>query len=168
MDFSPNTSEKLLNVTLALAQYPILSSRIRARMREELFARRITDIKRFEARLRDSAIKSQKLEGMHNPLNEESPDLWELRKSIVRDHLTDLLFSRHLPFALLEALIKEVLTERGISSDDMLLSINPELAPLDLVFEQALLIESLPEEKRARYIARLEESKVVLDPRPHQ
>ncbi len=162
MDFSPNTSEKLLNVKLALAQYPILSSRIRARMREELFARRITDIKRFEARLRDSAIKSQKLEGMHNPLNEESPDLWELRKSIVRDHLTDLLFSRHLPFALLEALIKEVLTERGISSDDMLLSINPELAPLDLVFEQALLIESLPEEKRARYIARLEESKVVL------
>ncbi len=162
MDFSPNTSEKLLNVKLALAQYPILSSRIRARMREELFARRITDIKRFEARLRDSAIKSQKLEGMHNPLNEESPDLWELRKSIVRDHLTDLLFSRHLPFDLLESLIKEVLTERGISSDDMLLSINPEMAPLDLVFEQALLIESLPEEKRTRYVARLEESKVVL------
>lgn len=44
----------------------------------------------------------------------------------------------------------------------MLLSINPELAPLDLVFEQALLIEGLPEEKRARYIARLEESRVVL------
>ena len=162
MDFSPNTSEKLLNVKLALAQYPILASRIRARMREELFARRITDMKRFEARTRDSAIKSQKLEGMHNPLSEESPDLWELRKSIIRDHLTDLLFSRHLPFDLLETLIKEVLTERGISSDDMLLSINPELAPLDLVFEQVLMIESLPEEKRARYTARLEESRVVL------
>ncbi len=162
MDFSPNTSEKLLNVKLALAQYPILASRIRARMREELFTRRITDIKRFEARTRDSAIKSQKLEGMHNPLSEESPDLWELRKSIIRDHLTDLLFSRHLPFDLLETLIKEVLTERGISSDDMLLSINPELAPLDLVFEQVLLIESLPEEQRVRYTARLEESRVVL------
>ncbi len=162
MDFSPNTSEKLLNVTLALAQYPILAVRIRARMREELFARQVTDAKRFEARVRDSAIKSQKLEGVSNPYSEETSDLWETRKSIVRDHLTDLLFSRHLSFELLETLIKEVLTERGISSDEMLLSINPELAPLDLVFEQALLIEGLPEEKRARYIARLEESRVVL------
>jgi len=162
MDFSPNTSEKLLNVTLALAQYPILASRIRARMREELFTRQVTDVKRFEARVRDNAIKSQKLEGVNNPYSEESSDLWEIRKNIVRDHLTDLLFSRHLTFALLETLIKEVLTERGISSDEMLLSINPELAPLDLVFEQALLIEGMPEDKRARYIARLEESKVVL------
>lgn len=162
MDFSPNTSEKLLNVTLALAQYPILAGRIRARMREELFTRKVTDVKRFEARVRDSAIKSQKLEGVTNPFSEESTDLWEMRKAIVRDHLTDLLFSRHLSFELLETLIKEVLTERGISSDEMLLSINPELAPLDLVFEQALLIEGLPEDKRARYIARLEESKVVL------
>jgi len=62
----------------------------------------------------------------------------------------------------LETLIKEVLEERGISSSEMLLSINPELAPLDLVFEQAMAIEKLPEEERARYIARLEESKVVL------
>ncbi len=162
MDFSPNTSEKLLNVTLALAQYPILAGRIRARMREELFTRQVTDAKRFEARVRDNAIKSQKLEGVNNPYSEESSDLWETRKAIVRDHLTDLLFSRHLTFELLESLIKEVLTERGVSSDEMLLSINPELAPLDLVFEQALLIEGMPEDKRARYIARLEESKVVL------
>jgi len=162
MDFSPNTSERLLNITLALAQYPILAGRIRARMREELFTRQITDAKRFEARVHENAIKSQGLEGVSNPYSEESSDLWERRKSIVRDHLTDLLFSRHLTFELLESLIKEVLNERGISSDEMLLSINPELAPLDLVFEQALLIEGMPEEKRARYIARLEESKVVL------
>jgi len=37
MDYSPNTSDKLLNTTLALAQYPILATRIRVRMREELF-----------------------------------------------------------------------------------------------------------------------------------
>ena len=162
MDFSNNTSEKLLNVTLALAQYPILATRIRARMREELFSHLILDTKTFEARVRDNAIQSQKLEGIDDPYSEEPTDLWEMRFSIVRDHLTDLLFSRHLPFELLETLIKEVLTERGISSSEMLLSINPELAPLDLVFEQALLIEKLPEDERARYAARLEESKVVL------
>ena len=55
-----------------------------------------------------------------------------------------------------------MLTERGVSSEDFSLSLNPELAPLDLVFEQALLIENMPERKSARYIARLEESKVVL------
>lgn len=162
MDFSPNTSEKLLNVTLALAQYPILAKRIRIRMREELFKRGIIDAKVFESRVRDNAIQSQQLEGIGNPFNEETTDLWETRKAIITDHLTDLLFSRHLSFKLLEKLIEEVLTEQGISSSEMLLSINPELAPLDLVFEQALLIEKLPEEERPRYIARLEESKVVL------
>ena len=162
MDFSQNTTDQLLNVTLALAQYPILATRIRARMREELFNHLIIEPKAFEARVRDNAIQSQQLEGIDNPYSEETTDLWETRLSIVRDHLTDLLFSRHLPFDRLEELIKEVLNERGISSSDMLLSINPELAPLDLVFEQALFIEKLPENERARYTARLEESRVVL------
>jgi len=162
MDYSPNTSDKLLNTTLALAQYPILATRIRVRMREELFKRLIITPKEFESRVRDNAIRSQELEGINNPFSEETTDLWETRLSILRDHLTDLLFSRHLPFEVLETLIKEVLEERGISSSEMLLSINPELAPLDLVFEQAMAIEKLPEEERARYIARLEESKVVL------
>ena len=43
MDFVPNTTEKLMNVVLTLAQYPILSPRIRQRMREELFARGIIE-----------------------------------------------------------------------------------------------------------------------------
>ena len=162
MDFSPNTSEKLLNTTLALMQYPILATRIRLRMREELFKRQIIDSKTFEERVRDNAIQSQQLEGLGNPFNEETTDLWETRVTILRNHLTDLLFSRHLSFELLETLIKDVLNERGISSNEMLFAINPELAPLDLVFEQAMAIEKLPEEERARYIARLEESKVVL------
>jgi hypothetical protein len=162
MDFSPNTSEKLLDITLALMQYPILAARIRARMREELFSRHIIEPKAFESRVRDNAIQSQRLEGLDNPYSEETTDLWEARLTILREHLTDLLFSRHLPFELLETLIKDVLNERGVSSNEMLFAINPELAPLDLVFEQAMAIENLPEKERARYVARLEESKVVL------
>ncbi len=162
MDFLPDTTEKLLRTTLTLMQYPVLAARIRARMREQLFSRGIIDPKTFESRVRDNAIQSQKLEGINNPYGQETSDLWEMRKAIIRDHLTDLLFSRHLSFELLERMIKDTLSERGISSRDMLLSINPELAPLDLVFEQALTIENLPEDERARYVARLEESRVVL------
>jgi hypothetical protein len=39
---------------------------------------------------------------------------------------------------------------------------NPELAPLEMVFEQAQSIEKLPPEERASLEARLKESKVVL------
>ena len=43
-----------------------------------------------------------------------------------------------------------------------MLSLNPELAPLEMVFEQAMTIERLPPDQRASYEARLQESKVVL------
>jgi len=62
----------------------------------------------------------------------------------------------------LESLISEVLRERGVSNTDLRLSINPELAPIDLVFEQALTIESLSPAERENLEARYEESKVVL------
>ena len=162
MDFVPNTTEKLMNVVLTLAQYPILSPRIRQRMREELFARGIIDPVGLEARVRTEAIQTQKMEGIKNPYGQESTDLWELRKDILRDHLTDLLFSRHVPFEVLDNIINGSLKERGVSISDVHLTLNPELAPLDLVFEQALMIEKMPEARRAKYIARLEESKVVL------
>ncbi len=162
MDFLPNSSERLLSLTLALGQYPILAPRIRARMRLELFTRGIIDQKDFETQVRQEAVQTQKLEGIHDPFNEEPSELWEKRKSILREQMTDLVFNRHLSFELLETIISEVLKERGVVSEEMRLSINPEIAPLDLVFEQALTIEKMPEEARAAQIARLEESKVVL------
>lgn len=162
MDFLPNSSERLLSLTIALGQYPILAPKIRARMRAELFSRGIVDKKEFEAQVRSEAIQTQKMEGIDNPLYQEPADLWETRKSILRDQLTDLLFSRHLPFELMETMISEVLVEKGITPTEQHLAINPELAPLDLVFEQALTIERMPQETRARLIPRLEESKVVL------
>jgi hypothetical protein len=162
MDFLPNSSERLLSLTLALGQYPILAPRIRARMRAELFTRGIIDQKDFEAQVRQEALQTQKLEGIHDPFNEEPSEMWEKRKAILREQMTDLIFNRHLPFEFLETLINEVLKERGVVSEEMRLAINPEIAPLDLVFEQALTIENMPEADRASHIARLEESKVVL------
>ncbi len=162
MDFLPNSSERLLSLTIALGQYPILGTKIRARMRAELFNRGIIDQKEFEAQVRSEAIQTQKMEGIDNPYYQEPSDIWEMRKSVLRDQLTDLLFSRHLPFELMETMISEVLVEKGITPTEQHLAINPELAPLDLVFEQALTIERMPEETKARLIPRLEETKVVL------
>ncbi|HZU86768.1 MAG TPA: PEP/pyruvate-binding domain-containing protein, partial [Anaerolineaceae bacterium] len=162
MDFLPNSSERLLSLTLALSQYPLLAPRIRARMRSELFNRGIIAQQDFESQVRDEAIQTQKLEGIGDPYNMEPGEQWELRKAILREQMTDLVFSRHLPFELLESLISEVLKERGVPSEGMHLAINPELAPLDLVFEQALTIENMPQSSRIKQIARLEESKVVL------
>ena len=162
MDFLPNSSERLLSLMIALGQYPILGSKIRARMRKELFTRGIVDAKDFEAQVRSEAIQTQKMEGIDNPYYQEPSEIWETRKAVLRDQLTDLLFSRHLPFELMETMINEVLVEKGITPTEQHLAINPELAPLDLVFEQAMTIERMPDEARSRLIPRLEESKVVL------
>src|SRR4030066_40005 len=128
MDFLPNSSERLLSLTIALGQYPILGSKIRARMRAELFNRGIVQKEEFEAQVRSEAIQTQKMEGVENPYYQEPSDLWETRKSILRDQLTDLLFSRHLPFELMETMISDVLLEKGITPTEQHLAINPELA----------------------------------------
>ena len=147
---------------LTLGQYPILSTRIRTRMREELFRRGIIDLQTLEKQVREEAIQTQRVEGIDNPFRQEPNEVWETRLTAVRNQLTDLLFSRHLSFELLEALIGEVMEERGIPTLDLHLTINPEMAPIDLVFEQALTIEQMPQAEQINYKARLEESRVVL------
>ena len=162
MDFLVNSSERLLTITLALTQYPILAPRIRACMRRELFDRGIIERGEFDAQVIQEAVQTQRLEGMDNPLVQESAEMWTIRLAALREHLTDLIFSQHLSFDVLESLISEVLGEKGVTTNDLKLAINPELAPLDLVFEQALTIESLLPGEREKFEARYEESKVVL------
>ena len=74
----------------------MLAPRIRARMRNELFNRGIIEQKDFESQVRDEAIQTQKLEGIDDPYNMEPGEQWELRKAILREQMTDLVFSRHL------------------------------------------------------------------------
>ncbi len=59
-------------------------------------------------------------------------------------------------------IVKKVLNERGLEHEESILSINPELAPQDLLFEQALTIEGYQTDKRIRMDPRLQEIKVVL------
>ncbi|MEI6874297.1 MAG: hypothetical protein WCL50_04105, partial [Spirochaetota bacterium] len=46
-------------------------------------------------------------------------------------------------FEAFEILVGGLLSERGVSQHELLLSINPELAPQDLLFEQAMMIEKM-------------------------
>ncbi|NMB68792.1 MAG: hypothetical protein GYA20_08520 [Chloroflexi bacterium] len=162
MSFSAKSSDRLLSIYLTLGQYPILSTRIEARMRRELFARGIIQPPAFEAEVREMAIRSQQQEGITNPYSDEPAEIWDLRINRVRDQLTTLIFSQHLPFDLFEQIVSEVLKEHGVNLREMMLSLNPELAPMELVFEQAMTIERMPIDQRGQFEARLQESKVVL------
>ncbi len=149
-------------IYLALSQYPILSSRIRARMRRELFDRGVITQAEFEAQARQLAIQTQEWEGLRNPYGEEPSDTWEVRLTRVRDQHTDFLFSQFLSYELFEQLVWEVLRERGVKTSELALGVNLEVAPLEVVFEQAISIERLPAAERAQWEARLKESKVVI------
>ena len=152
--------DRVLNIYLTLNQYPILSSRIRARMRQELFARGITSLEVFEVEVREKAIQSQGREGLHDPYSEEPFDIWEARLARIRDSLTDFYFAYNLPYEEFERIVKEIVGERGEPPD--MVTFNPELAPQDMLFQQAELLERLPSEKRKIFEARLHEIKVVL------
>ncbi len=157
----PVVKERLLSIYQTLAQYPILASRVRQEMRNELFLRGIVNPRLFENDVRELAIASQHREGLVNPYEEEW-HIWETRLANVRDYLTDLIFSEHFPYEQFERILDQVLNERGAQAQEMLLSLNPELVPVDLVLEQAMTIERMPPQERAQYEPRLQEAKVVL------
>lgn len=162
MTLPPPSSDRTLAIYLALAQYPILAPQMRVRMRRELFRRGVITPQAFETEVREKAIRSQALEGLHNPFAEEPAEVWETRLMRVREHLTDFYFAYNLPFELFEQIVREVLAERGAREHELMVFFNPELAPQDMLFDQAFAIEKLPPEERAQAEARLREIKVVL------
>ena len=118
--------EKTLRIYLALAQYPILRTQIRARMRRVLFERGVITQPDFEAEVRQQAIQSQRREALHDPISEEPADVWVIRLSRLRDHLTDFYFAYNLPYELFEQIVRDTLVERGAYMHDLLVSFNPE------------------------------------------
>jgi hypothetical protein len=160
MPNAPHSSDRILDIYLTIRQYPILRTRIRARMRRELFERGIITSEAFEADVREKAVQSQGREGLHNPYAEEALDVWEKRLERIRDAQTDFYFAYNLLYEDFERIIKEILAERGETPD--LITFNPELAPQEMLFEQAENIERIPAARRKKLEARLQEIKVVL------
>jgi hypothetical protein len=162
MTLPPSATDRLLSIYLVLAQYPILSAQVRELMRQELFRRKHIDPQAFELEVIRKSIQSQEREGLQEPQLEEPAEVWEQRKAITRDQLTDFYCSHHLSFELIEDLIEQVLTERGVTNQDSLYSFNPEVAPQDLLFHHGMMIEKMPVEERKHLEHRLREIKVVL------
>ena len=162
MTLPPSATDRLLSIYLVLSQYPVLSSRIRDLMRRELFQQGFLDQQEFEQEVIQKAIQSQEREGLQRPTIEEPAEVWERRKTVVRDQLTDFYFSNHLSFELIEDLIEEVLNERGVTTHEALFEFNPEIAPQELLFNQGMMIEKMPKEERKHLEPRLREIKVVL------
>ncbi len=162
MSLPLSATDRLLSVYLALSQYPILSNRIRDLMRGELFKRGFLDPKEFDQEVIQKAIQSQEREGLQHPQIEEPAEVWERRKALMRDQLTDFHFSHHLSFELIEELIEQVLNERGITHHEALYEFNPEVAPQELLFNQGMMIEKMPPAERKHLEPRLREIKVVL------
>ena len=157
----PNPSpDRVLNIYLALTQYPILAARIREKMRTELFSRGIILTDTFEAEVWKKSVESQMREGLHDPFGEESFDIWEMRRERIRDALTDFYFAYNLPYEEFENLVRQTIGERGEIPN--MVTFNPELAPQEMLFEQAEMIERLPGEKRKHLEARLQDLETSL------
>lgn len=161
MDENGRFMPKVLQLYLEISQYPILASRIRERMRQELFARGVISQERFEAEAREKAILSQKREGLSDPLVQESAEMWNERLRQMRDTLTDFYFAYNLPHDLFRSIVSEVLGPQRLADDDIL-TFNPELAPWDILFAKGEEYEALSPERRARIQHHLQEITVVL------
>ncbi len=162
MTLPPAGTDRLLSITLSLAQYPILASRIRELMRYRLNQDGFVTYAAIYEEARRASVQSQQREGVKNPLFEEPSDVWDRRLALVLDQLTDLHFISHYEPSDLNALIEMALTERGASPDFDDLAFNPETAPLDMLFNHGIRLEKKSPTPGSHDAARLEEIKVVL------
>ena len=160
MDFELG-APKVLELVLKLKQYPILSREIRERMREEIFRRGVITKANFEKEVRQRAHASQLREGYVEAADAEPAEVWELRLALIREDLTDFYFAHNCPEALFEALVKETVSKRR-AGEEVVLTVNPELAPWALLFTTGEQYEKLPPEERKKVAHHLRESIVVL------
>jgi hypothetical protein len=151
---------KVHRIQMMLGQYPILGDAIRERMREELFRRGVISQARFEEEVRERAEQSQRREGIVNPYYEESADVWERRLAKVRDSLTEFYWAYNLSPQLFEEIAYEVLNRRPTA--EKVLSLNPEMASMEILFQQMESFSHLPPEETARVHHHMQETKVVL------
>jgi hypothetical protein len=151
---------KVFEIYLQLANYPILSDRIRRRMREELFGRGVIAREVLEQEVDVKAKLSQQREGLDDPYHQETSAVWERRKQRIRNQLTDFYFAYNLPHRLLNELIQGEIGQED--TDSLTMSFNPELAPWDVLFARGKQYEALSPAEREQHRHHLEEIRAVL------
>ena len=159
MKDAKDATERVLELGLALREYPILGDVIRRRMREEMIRRGVVREDLFEDEVKQKAIATQQREGFNDPAQPEPDEIWELRLQRVRDLLTDFYFANNLPRGIFHEIVADVLGER---KRNVVLSLNPETAPIGLLFAQAEEFENGDDESRSRTKHHLKEIIVVL------
>lgn len=138
---------KILRLTLTLSNYPILAEKIRAQMREELFVKGIVSPNVLEDEVEKKAIATQRLEGLTDPVSQESGEMWDQRVDRIRDYLTDFYFAYNLPYHRFEEIVAEAVSANSSGrSQKMILTFNPALAPWEMLFTQAEQYISYPPE----------------------
>ena len=162
MSLPQSGSDRYYSIYLALSQYPILSTRIRELMRQDLYLKNVISPSALNAEAVQNAIQSQEREGIRDPLSEEDSETWEQRKTAMLSQLTDTYFAKFCGLEQLTKLIQTALNERGVQVPEITIEFNPETAPAELLFNQGMMIEKMPAETRAPHEARLHEIKVVL------
>lgn len=151
---------KLNRIHMMLGQYPILGDVMRERMRHELFRRGVISKERFEDEVREKAVQSQKREGVVNPYQDETIETWERRLAKVRDNLTEFYWAYNLSPQLFEELARQVLNQRPTA--EQVLSLNPEMASMEILFQQMENFAALPPDEQVRVKHHMQETKVVL------
>jgi len=164
MDPANISDSKILRLTLTLSNYPILAERIREEMRRELFSRGIVRTDVFEEEVEKKAVASQWSEGLTDPINEETEEIWQERLARVRDYLTDFYFAYNLPYRRFEEIVQAVVSanQPGRPQQTVVPFFNPELAPWYLLFEQAERYATAPPEIYENVKHHLREIVVVL------
>ena len=163
MASSGTPTSKILNVRLALVNYPILADEIRKKMRRELYKKKIIGPDLFEEEVEQKAINSQKREGF-DPHHQEPTEVWELRLRRIRDYLTDFYFAYNLPYIRFEEIVMESVDANRASGSTKHIgpTTNPEITPIYLLFEQAEMYENYPAEQYAEVKHHLKQILVVL------
>lgn len=164
MTISSMPDSKILRLTLTLSNYPILAKKIRAQMRQEIFAKGIIAPNVLEDEVEKKAIVTQRLEGLTDPISQEPEEQWQKRVSRIRDYLTDFYFAYNLPYNRFEQIVAEAVSEnsQGKPKKNQVLTFNPELAPWDMLFDQALKYASYPPEMYEGIKHHLQEIIVVI------
>src|SRR3990172_3977715 len=120
-----NLIPKAPQLSLEISQYPILAKRIREQMRAELFSRGVIRPEAFEQEVRAKAIRSQELEGLSNPFEQEPADVWQTRMEKIRDDLTDFYFAFNLPHDLFRDIVQRLIGQRAPTPEGTL-TLKPE------------------------------------------
>lgn len=155
-----NYIPKVHRIHMMLGAYPILGEVMRERMREELFRRGIISKARFEEEVRERAVASQRREGVLNPYQDEASDVWERRLAKIRDNLTEFYWAYNLSPQLFEEIAREALSQRPTA--EKALTLNPEMASMEILFQQMENYTKLPPDEQARSRHNMQETKVVL------